>query len=76
MSTLNDLRSAGDRARVLDVSGEDAVAMRLLEMGLVDGTEVELIGFAPLGDPVEFLVRGYRLSLRKSEAARVAIERL
>jgi len=74
MTTLNDLRQAGQRARVLDVSGNDAVAIRLMEMGLVDGTEVEFIGFAPLGDPVEYLVRGYRLSLRKSEAARVAVE--
>ena len=45
-----------------------------MEMGLTEGAEIELVGFAPLGDPIEFLIRGYRLSLRKAEAARVAIE--
>lgn len=74
MSTLNDLVRTGQRGRVLDVTGDDAVAVRLMEMGLTDGVQVEFIGFAPLGDPVEFLVRGYRLSLRKAEASRVAIE--
>lgn len=74
MNTLNDLRQAGQRGRILDVTGDDAVAVRLMEMGLTDGAEIELIGFAPLGDPVEFLIRGYRLSLRKAEAARVMIE--
>ena len=74
MSTLNELREIGQRGRIVDVTGDDAVSVRLLEMGLTDGEEIELIGFAPLGDPVEFLIRGYRLSLRKAEAARVAIE--
>ena len=47
-----------------------------MEMGLTDGEEIELLGFAPLGDPIEFLVRGYRISLRASEARRVSIEPL
>ena len=76
MKTLNDLREVGQSGRITDVTGDDAVAVRLMEMGLTDGEEIQLIGFAPLGDPVEFLVRGYRLSLRKTEAARVAIEPL
>lgn len=74
MTTLNDLRTAGQRGRITDVTGDDAVAIRLMEMGLTEDAEIELIGFAPLGDPIEFLVRGYRLSLRKTEASRVAIE--
>ena len=74
MNTLNDLRRAGQRGRILDVAGDDAVAVRLMEMGLTEGAEIELIGFAPLGDPVEFLIRGYRLSLRKAEASRVTID--
>ena len=73
MKTLNDLRQPGQRAEILDVTGDDAVAVRLMEMGLTAGAEIELVGFAPLGDPIEFLIRGYRLSLRKAEAARVAI---
>ncbi|MEK6257804.1 MAG: ferrous iron transport protein A [Planctomycetota bacterium] len=76
MKTLNDLRDVGQSGRITDVTGDDAVAVRLMEMGLTDGEQIQLIGFAPLGDPVEFLVRGYRLSLRKAEAARVAIEPL
>lgn len=76
MSTLNELREIGQRGRIIDVTGDDAVAVRLMEMGLTDGEEIELIGFAPLGDPVEFRIRGYRLSLRKAEAERVTIEPL
>ena len=57
-----------------DVAGDDDVALRLLEMGLTPGTAVRLIGRAPLGDPLEFELRGYRLSLRRTEAARVAVE--
>ena len=74
MTTLNDLRTVGQCGRIVDITGDDAVAVRLMEMGLTDGEEIELIGFAPLGDPIEFRIRGYRLSLRKAEAARVAIE--
>ncbi len=72
MSTLADLRVNG-RATVTEVLGSDDVAVRLLEMGLVPGTEIQLIGFAPLGDPLEIEVRGYRLSVRKSEAAHVVV---
>jgi ferrous iron transport protein A len=61
---------------VLQVTGGDDVSLRLLEMGLTPGVEVVLLGAAPLGDPLELEVRGYRLSVRKSEAARVEIEPL
>lgn len=46
---------------------------RLLEMGVLVGTTIELVRFAPLGDPVELKVRGYRLSLRKHEAEQILI---
>lgn len=72
MRTLDSLKQ-GERARVADVSGDDAVAVRLMEMGLVEGEEIENLGAAPLGDPVEFRIRGYRLSVRRSEARRVEI---
>jgi ferrous iron transport protein A len=75
MNTLDQLR-VGDRATIVDVSGQDGVAVRLLEMGLTEGEEIEVIGFAPLGDPIEFQVRGYRLSLRANEARRLQVERL
>lgn len=63
----------GQRAKVVEVEGSDAISVRLLEMGITPGTPVEYIGKAPLGDPLEFQIRGYRLSLRKSEASRVVI---
>jgi len=72
MPTLNELR-LGQRVRIADVAGEDAVAIRLMEMGLTEGEEIELIGVAPLGDPLEFAVRGYRISLRRTEAERVLV---
>ncbi|MDB5347572.1 MAG: FeoA family protein [Schlesneria sp.] len=76
MHTLNDLLKAGQRGLILDVTGDDGVSVRLMEMGLTEGADIELIGFAPLGDPVEFRIRGYRLSLRKAEASRVTIDLL
>ncbi len=75
MATPDELQP-GERGRILEVSGEDAITVRLMEMGLTDGEEIELIGRAPLGDPLEFAVRGYRLSLRSEEARRISIERL
>ena len=72
MRTLDALKQ-GDRAHVVDISGDDAVAVRLMEMGLVEGEEIEHLGSAPLGDPVEFRIRGYRLSLRLAEARRVQV---
>jgi ferrous iron transport protein A len=75
MTTLADL-TAGDRATVLAVAAADDVGVRLLEMGLTPGVEVQFVGAAPLGDPLELEVRGYRLSLRRSEAARVRVESL
>lgn len=75
METLDSL-SPGQRAIINDVAGEDAIAVRLMEMGLIDGEEIELLGRAPFGDPLEFLIRGYRLSLRSEEARRVSISRV
>jgi ferrous iron transport protein A len=73
--TLNDL-TVGGRARIRDVTGDDALALRLMEMGLTEDEPIEFLGTAPLGDPLEFSVRGYRISLRQSEAARVLVEPL
>lgn len=72
MPTLDQMLK-GQRAQVVAVQGEDAIVQRLLEMGLLEGEEIEVLGFAPLGDPMEILLRGYRLSLRRSEAARVEV---
>ena len=74
--TLDLIKEIGQKARILDIDGDDAIAVRLMEMGLTEGETIELIAFAPLGDPIEYLVRGYRISLRKSEARRIHIEPL
>jgi ferrous iron transport protein A len=73
VSTLAQL-PVGASAKVARIEGQDELACRLMEMGLTPGVELRLIGAAPLGDPLELEVRGYRLSVRKSEAQRVAIE--
>lgn len=66
--------SVGDSARILRVNGDAEVRGRLLEMGLTTGVTVKLVRAAPLGDPLELMVRGYRLSVRRGEAAVVEIE--
>jgi Fe2+ transport system protein FeoA len=65
--------SVGEMGRVTRIAGTDEVSRRLLEMGVTPGVEIRRIGTAPLGDPLEFELRGYRLSLRKNEAAHVEL---
>mgnify|MGYP001374820747 FL=1 len=69
LATLN----IGSTTKVIDISGEDSTSLRLLEMGLTPGVEVTVMSTAPLGDPVELELRGYRLSIRRNEAARVVV---
>ncbi|QDT29117.1 FeoA domain protein [Gimesia panareensis] len=71
--TLNQIVK-GQIARITNISGEDAISIRLMEMGLIDGERIQLLGKAPLGDPLEFAIRGYRLSLRLNEARCVEVE--
>lgn len=52
---------------------DSSLKLRLMEMGITKGTEVEIIRYAPMGDPVEITLRGYRLSLRKSEAEAIIV---
>jgi ferrous iron transport protein A len=73
VTALADL-PIGARGRVTQIRGSDEVSCRLLEMGLTPGAEVALIGAAPLGDPLELEVRGYRLSVRRAEARLVEID--
>lgn len=72
MKSLAQL-AVGESAVVAAVEGADEISIRLMEMGLIPGTELRLLGVAPLGDPLEIDLRGYRLSIRKSEAARVQL---
>jgi ferrous iron transport protein A len=71
--TLAEL-AVGAGARVRNIAGTDEVANSLLEMGLTPGADLTIVGTAPLGDPLELEIRGYRLSIRRSEAARVEID--
>jgi Fe2+ transport system protein FeoA len=72
MASLDQLRP-GQRGRIVALAGQDALIQRLMEMGLLEDAEVEVLGFAPLGDPVEIRLGDYRLSLRRNEAARVEV---
>ncbi|MGC9317981.1 MAG: DtxR family transcriptional regulator [Armatimonadota bacterium] len=74
--TTLDRLCPGDRARVLRLSGQAGIRRRIMDMGLTPGAEVEVERLAPLGDPIEIEVRGYHLSLRKREAAQIAVEPL
>ena len=69
---LDELGS-GESAIIVEILGDDVVASRLMEMGLIEGESISMVGRAPMGDPTEFSVRGYRISLRKSEASRVLV---
>lgn len=71
--TLRDT-PIGRTARILDVGGARAFRRRLLELGLVPGTDVEVVRIAPLGDPIELVARGCFLSIRKEDAASVLVE--
>jgi ferrous iron transport protein A len=64
----------GSAGTVTEIKVAPANKSRLLEMGLLVGTTVELVRFAPLGDPVEIKVRGYNLTLRKSEAEQILVK--
>ena len=58
---------------IASIDGDDDVTIRLLEMGLLEGEPIEFVGAAPLGDPLEFRVQGYHLSLRRTEARRIQV---
>jgi len=69
---LSDLE-LGEKAVILKVVGTGSIRRRMLDMGLVKGTEIVVIRRAPLGDPIEFRLKGYNLSLRKEEAKNVFV---
>ena len=73
MPSLDQLQP-GQRGRIANILGDDALQQRLMEMGFFEGEEVEVIARAPLGDPIEVRRGDFRLSLRRSEAARVLLQ--
>ena len=74
MVTLADL-ALGKTARVRAVDGPRAFRRRLLEMGLVPGTDVTVVTVAPLGDPLQIEVRGGQWSIRRAEAAQIEVDK-
>ncbi len=70
---LSELKP-GERGAVVSVGGEGKIRRRLFDMGITPGAEVFIRKLAPLGDPIEITLRGYELTLRKSEADCVAVE--
>ncbi len=73
MKTVKDLR-IGETASVVKLYGEGALKRRIMDMGITKGTAVTLRKVAPLGDPLELRVRGYELSIRKSDAELIEVE--
>ena len=70
--TLDKLKT-GECGRIISVRGEGELRHHLLDMGLTPGTEVSLRKTAPMGDPVQLVLRGYELTLRLAEAAKIEI---
>lgn len=76
MNTLSTFK-VGDQGRVVNLTHEQPLyRQKLLSMGLTPGTHFIIKRLAPLGDPIEIAIRGYRLSLRKYEAAILQVEKV
>ncbi|MCG2726443.1 MAG: ferrous iron transport protein A [Elusimicrobia bacterium] len=67
---------AGDKAEIISFKARGEIGARLISMGLVKGTRFKLIRKAPLGDPIEIMLRGFFLSLRLSEAENILVEKI
>ncbi len=73
MKMLSEIK-VGNKVKVLKLHGEGALKRRIMDMGITKGTEIFIRKVAPLGDPMELTVRGYELSIRKSEAQNIEVE--
>ena len=71
--TLDELKP-GQSAVITSVDGENELRCRLLDMGLIPHTRVTLQKVAPMGDPIEIMIRGYELTLRLDDAEKIGIE--
>ncbi|MBQ6570601.1 MAG: FeoA domain-containing protein, partial [Clostridia bacterium] len=73
MATLKDTK-IGESVVVKKLNGEGALRQHFLDMGVIPGTEIKVVKYAPMGDPVELLVRGYKLTLRLADADKIEVE--
>ena len=71
--TIDDLK-VGQSGTISQVGGEGALRLRFLDMGLIPGTKVTLHKVAPMGDPIQIQVRGYELTIRREDAARITLK--
>lgn len=70
---LSELRPK-EKGLIKNIYGEGPLHKRLLDMGIIKGSKVEVVKIAPLGDPINIKIKGYHLSLRKKEAAQILVE--
>lgn len=73
MKTLDQVKP-GIGCTVVKLQGESSTKRRIMDMGITKGTDIFVVKVAPLGDPIELKVRGYDLSIRKSEAELIEVE--
>ena len=71
--TLKDLK-IGEKAVILEVGGEGALRQHFLDMGMIPDVEITVVKYAPMGDPIELLIQGYKLTLRLEDAAKIKVE--
>lgn len=71
--TLKDLK-IGESAEITAVGGEGALRQHFLDMGVVPGVEIKLMKLAPMGDPMEFRIHGYELTLRLADAEKIDVK--
>lgn len=72
MRTLNDVK-IGEKVQVSKINGTGPIKRRIMDMGITKGTEIFVRKYAPMGDPMELHLRGYELSLRKSDASIIEV---
>lgn len=72
MKTLEEV-GCGETVKVAAVHGEGALRRRIMDMGITKGCDIHVLNVAPLGDPIEVLVRGYKLSIRKKDASTIEV---
>ena len=75
MDTLKDVK-IGETVRVESLKGEGSLRQHFLDMGIIPGTEVTLVKYAPMGDPMELMLHGYELTLRLEDAGKIEISRI
>ncbi|HEX55079.1 MAG: ferrous iron transport protein A [Candidatus Altiarchaeales archaeon] len=73
MTSLDKLKPK-QKGIIVKIKGSGTIHRRLLDMGLVKGSIVEIERIAPLGDPIDVVIKGYHLSLRKEEASNIIVE--